>query len=249
MKLTRLDIISVGLGLSIVVLAYGYFHHFAPNSTEASYYQEYISKLQEESAKLPLANRRVKTAQKMVEDITSQWQQIVLKKTPPASVEKGGIQLTKNRWQLTVDARKFRDSLQEALNEQLKKGGVTVIQGPQIPFPPATASQIIETYFNYPATPFPVAIFDLGTIIIRGKLEQIAKHILEWNNFPNYMAVTEGLKLRGTSPNIIATYNLAIVAYIRGENVAPQVPEDVGLTRPLPATPPRPGTTRRGGSR
>lgn len=248
MTLRRLDIISIGIAVSAVVFVYAYFHIFMPNIIEANYYDEYASALKTEADKLPKANRRVKMAEETISELTARWQNIVLKKTPPQSAEQGGIELGTNRWQLTVDARKFRDNLQQAVNKQLKHGGVTVMQGPQIPFPPADAGQIVESYFNYPAIPFPVAIFDLGIVTVKGKLEQITQNILGWNNFPHYMAVTEGLKLKGTSPNIIATYNLTIVAYIRAKEVPPKVPEDTTLSRPLQT--PAPGARRtRGGTR
>ena len=41
----------------------------------------------------------------------------------------------------------------------------------------------------------------------------------------NYLATTDGLTISGTSPNLTATYNLVVVGYIRGSEVAPVVPE------------------------
>ena len=230
MKLSARDIYSISTSLAIILLAYAFFYHFLPNQTQAAYDREYIQQLQDQAYKLPLAKKRLKQTEKTIAEMAEKWQSIVLQKTPPQSVEKGGIDLSVNRWQLTADARKFRDSTQKALNLQLKKGDVLVIKGPQIPFPSTSASSIVEDYFNYPAIPFPVALFDLGQVVVQGTLNQIQRHMASWNEMPHYFAISDGLKLLGTSPKITAAYNLSLVAFIRGKQVAPQVPEESKLS-------------------
>ena len=42
---------------------------------------------------------------------------------------------------------------------------------------------------------------------------------------PNYLAVADGLQITGTTPTMTGRYNLSIVAYIRGDKIAPPVPE------------------------
>jgi hypothetical protein len=48
---------------------------------------------------------------------------------------------------------------------------------------------------------------------------------------PNYLAVADGLQLSGTTPTMTGTYNLTLVAYIRGTEVAPTVPESTGAVQ------------------
>ncbi len=235
MKLRLFDIYSVAASISVILLAYAFFYHFVPNQTKASYQKEYIQQLQDEAYKLPLAKKRLKQTEKTIEEMAAQWQSLVLQKTPPQSVKEGGIDLSVNRWQLTADVRKFRDRVQKNLNLQLKKGGVLVLKGPQIPFPSSSASTIIESYFNYPAIPFPVTIFDLGQVMVEGTLDQLSLHMKAWNDMSHFFAITDGLKFLGTSPKIIATYNLSLVGFIRGHHIAPQVPEDPNLAKTAPA--------------
>jgi hypothetical protein len=42
---------------------------------------------------------------------------------------------------------------------------------------------------------------------------------------PNYLAVADGLQITGTTPTMTGRYNLTVVAYIRGDKIAPPVPE------------------------
>lgn len=83
-------------------------------------------------------------------------------------------------------------------------------------------------YFNYPAMGHPVAVFNLGTITVRGTFSQISDNIRSWTNMPNYLAVADGLQITGTSPVMTGTYNLTVVAFVRGKKIAPAVPEGSG---------------------
>lgn len=44
---------------------------------------------------------------------------------------------------------------------------------------------------------------------------------------PNFLAVADGLQITGTSPVLTGTYNLTMVAFIRGDRVFPRVPDGV----------------------
>ena len=46
---------------------------------------------------------------------------------------------------------------------------------------------------------------------------------------PNYLAVADGLRLDGTSPNLTGTYNLTIVGFMRTKSLAPDVPEGAAV--------------------
>ncbi|MCW5937829.1 MAG: hypothetical protein KIT11_11050 [Fimbriimonadaceae bacterium] len=227
MKLSPLTIII--LGLAVVIMAFGIgLSQYLPNMEEAQYQKEYAEKLLAEANKQKQANQKVEKAIKDVNDIAAEWQTVVANRTPPQDVQRGGINLAANRWQLTVDSLRFRDSMQRAVNRQVKAGGVTVVQGPTIPPPPDSASTVVETYYNYPAIRFPVVIFDLGQIVVRGTLNQIFENMRSWSNMPNYLAVADGLTVTGTSPELTGTYTVSIVGYIRGDRISPPVPETGG---------------------
>jgi hypothetical protein len=180
---------------------------------------------------MPQAKKRVALAEQMVREREAAWSAIVATRTLPATLGEGGINLNQNSWQLVIDARKYRNNAQRAVNAQLKKGGVTVVNGPAVPFPDETAPTILANYFNYPAVPFPVVIFDLGTVTVRGNYSQISSHIRSWSTIPNYLAVTDGLQIVGTSPQLTATYNLSVVGYIEVDALYPAVPEGGGAAQ------------------
>ncbi|MFZ4506304.1 MAG: hypothetical protein ACOYON_01235 [Fimbriimonas sp.] len=218
----------VGISLSIIVLTFFGFYHLMPNLQEKSYWDEQKRLLQDEADKQPQADRRVKTAQQLVDEKDKAWQQIVAARTPSANLATGGIDLSVNGFQLTVDARKFRNSIQKAVNNQVRQGGITVINGPSVPFPDDNASGILANYFNYPALRYPIVIFDFGTITVQGTYDQINNHVKSWAKMPRYLAVADGLRFEGTSPRLTGTYNLSVVGFLRGKEIFPAVPEGGG---------------------
>lgn len=228
MKLSALPIILIGLAVGVVVLSYAYFHHYAPNMTQKAYDDEVRALYEAEAAKMPAAKRRVEQANQMVSDTEDAWSSIVATSTLPNDLYAGGINVNQDTWHLVIDARKFRNNVQRALNKQLKRGGVEVINGPSVPMPTYDPGAILSSYFNYPSVvPFPVVIFNLGTVTVRGSYSEISAHIRSWSNMPNYLAVTDGLQLQGTE-QLTATYNLTLVGYIAAETVYPPVPEQGG---------------------
>ncbi len=228
MKLAPWTILLIGIAVFLVAITYGLFQHYIPNSTETRYYNEYAEALQVEADKMPAAKKRLDNAVKLVQQSGMEWQEVVERKTPPRNLRQGGIDLAVNRWQLTVDAPKFRDSIQRAVNAQLKRGGVEVLTGPTVPAFSTSAKDIVETGFNYPAIKFPVAIYDFGQIQVRGTLAQIFANYQAWASMPNYIAVVDGLAINGTSPKLVGTYNLTVVAYIRAPKPSGPVPEGGG---------------------
>jgi hypothetical protein len=102
------------------------------------------------------------------------------------------------------------------LNAQLKKGGVKVISGPEIPFPDESSTTLLASYFNFPPSKYPVVIWELGTVTVQGSYKQITANMRAWANFKGYLAVADGLALTGTSPNLTGTYNLVVVGFLRG---------------------------------
>lgn len=223
MKLSPLAIFMLGLMALVIGVSYGVFQKWIPNTTDAAVYNEWGQKLDAEGAKMGKAVERVEGAQQMVKEISDNWQVTVDRRTPPASVAAGGINMAANPYDLTVDSRTFRNNVQRAVNRQLKSGGVLVVSGPQIPFPTDDPDTIMSSYYNYPNVPYPVVIFDLGQVTVRGTFDQISQNIRSWSNMPNYLAVADGLAITGTSPNMTGTYNLSVVGFVRGKKVAPSI--------------------------
>ncbi|MCX7800868.1 MAG: hypothetical protein N2109_11060 [Fimbriimonadales bacterium] len=228
MKISPYVFIVIGVSLALVVLSFGVFHFYLPNMKNAQYQKELADKRQQIVDQAKRAERRVEDALKLREEKTSEWRRIVAARTPPASVAAGGIDISVNPWQLAIDARKFRNSVQEAVNRQVKRGGVKVISGPLVPFPEPHSTGLLASYFNFPAIPFPVVIFDLGTVTVQGTYEQITANVRAWRNMPGYLAVVDGLAFTGTSPILTGTYQLTLVGYIRGQQLFGNVNEAGG---------------------
>jgi hypothetical protein len=227
MKLSPLTIYIIGASLFLVIATYGFFQHWIPNKAEEEMYSQNLTLLEAEAAKMPQAQKRRDTAIAAVKLADAAWAVIASKRTPPSTLAAGGIDLTVNRWQLSVDTRKFRNNVQRQLNRQLRTGGVEVLAGPYVPGinenDPANA--ILSSYYNMPPFAFPVVIYDLGQVTVRGTYKQITENMRSWARMPNYLAVADGLVLSGTSPNLTGTYNLQMVGFIRSKKVSPPVPE------------------------
>jgi hypothetical protein len=222
------SIVMIALAISIIMLSYGYFQQYQPNREETDALKVYAGQLQAEANKRKQAEKRRSLAESMVLASAAQWGQIVAARTPPNNLRQGGINLAVNAWQLVIDARQYRNSVQRAVNKQLKVGGVKVINGPTVPAPSESPNAIVAQYFNYPAIPFPVVIFNLGQVTVQGTYRQIEANMMGWSHMPNYLAVADGLTFSGTSPVLTGTYNVEIVGYIRGDVVYPTVRESGG---------------------
>lgn len=224
-KITALTWIISGLCLGLSALAFGYFYFYKPNMTEKERFDEQKTQLEAVIADRPRAQKRVEEVAKKVVAANSEWQAVVDEKTPAVGLRNGGIDLSVNAWQLVVDAPKFRDSIQLAVNRQVKRGGVTVVTGPLVPQFSENATDILATNFNYPALSFPIAMYDLGTVTVKGTFEQIMDNFESWSEMPNYLAVPDALAFTGTSPNLTGTYVVTLVAYIQADTIGSPVPE------------------------
>lgn len=225
MKMGAAPALSIGIALALIFIGFG-LREYLPNMKDKGFHSAVADATEAEAAKLGLAQKRLEKAKQMVQDKANDWQEIVATRTPPTSLAAGGIDLNVNAWQLAVDSQKFRNSIQRAVNAQVKKGGVEVLNvGPRVPSPDINGSTVVANYYNYPAVPFPVVIFDFGTVTVRGTYEQISANVRSWSEMPNYLAVADGLSITGTAPVLTATYNLSMVGYVRGNKIFPQVPE------------------------
>ncbi|MBL8060287.1 MAG: hypothetical protein JNK63_06185 [Chthonomonas sp.] len=232
MKLSPLTIFFFAISISAVILCLGYFQHWAPKTAEAANFKALQEQLETIGAQLPKQKKNVDDATQLRNEAAAQWQSIVLRKTPPSSVEQGGINLGVNRFHLINDAVRFRNNIQMDVNRQLKVGGVRVLSGVRVPPFPDNSLTIIEEGFNYPRLGFPARVYDFGTIRVEGSMEQIRRNVESWSNMPNYLAVVDGLRIDGTPPKLIGSYNLSLVMYIRAKDIYPPVPEVPGAEAP-----------------
>lgn len=225
LKLNPWTYVIAGASLGLAALSVGYFMYFKPNMEEASNFDASKEEYDQEAAKMPRARKRVKDVTEKLIAVDSDWRALIATKTPAKSLPAGGIDLSVNRFQLTKDARTFRNSIQLAVNQQMRRGGIRVIRGPEVPVFSMNASDIVETSFNYIAFGFPAVVYDFGTVEVEGTWSQIRANVEAWSNMPNYFAVTDGLRITGTSPKLRGTYNVTLVGFIRADKIAPPVPE------------------------
>jgi hypothetical protein len=213
------------LSLSAIILSLGVFKYWLPNQEEAGYHITQANKLYEEGNKLKQAVKKKNLAVAAVKKAEADWLPIVATHTPSQNTADRGININVNQYQLLLDTKRFRNSIQTALNNQLKVGGVKVV-GPRVPgvTDDDEPNSVLASYYNYPSVPFPVVIHDLGQVTVTGTYEQIMKNVRAWDNFPHYLAVAHGLTLQGTAPTLTGTYNLSIVGYIRYDGVYGPVP-------------------------
>jgi len=227
MKLGRFAILMIGIMIFVSASAWGYFLYYMPNMKEVGMLNDNKTANDAEAAKMPQAKKRVEKAKQMIDVKAAAWQKYVETRTPGMSLKEHGVDLSVNPWQLAVDTPKFRNDIQRAVNEQVKKGGVKVLTSPLVQRldPNLPVNQILSTFYNYPALKFPVLVFDFGTITVQGTYKQIMDNVKAYTKMPHYLAVTDGLRLDGTSPLLTGTYNLSVVGFIRTKKIAPAVPE------------------------
>ena len=228
MKLSPITWIIFGICICIACLSFGYVT-WKPNHDETVLRDANKAAADIEASKEGSANKRVNATVKEIENKAADWQRLAAVKTPSNDLRTGGINVSVSGNQLIVDARQFRDSIQTAVNKQIRIGGVKLIgDGPYILDPGQSPSTILADFFNYPAIPFPVVIFDLGTINVSGTYEQITANVRAWSRMPNYLAVADGLRIDGTSPHMTGAYAVSIVGYVHGNKLFTTLPETPG---------------------
>lgn len=196
-----------------------------PNQEEATFNVTNANELYAEGFKISQAVKKKNAAIETIKAAEAGWVPYVANRTPLQSTVGGGINVNVHQYQLLLDTKRFRNSIQTAVNRQLLVGGVQVI-GPRVPgvTDQDEPNGVLAGYYNYPAIPFPVVIHDLGQVQVTGTYEQIMKNVRSWENFPRYLAVAHGLQLQGTAPRLTGTYNLSIVGYIRYDGMFGPVP-------------------------
>jgi hypothetical protein len=221
MKLSGWTIVIIGLCLGLSALSFALFQVYMPVEEAAKYNTAYKEALQTEADKLPKAEARVREAIKKVKEAAVDWNRYVANRTPPETLAAGGVNVFENPYQLVVDTPRYRDSAQRAFNLQIHRGGVRVVSAPEIPHPSDSEKDILVGYYNYPAFGFPVVLWELGNVTVQGTYAQIMQNVRSWATMPRYLAVTDGLRIDGTSPNLTASYNVTIVGFIRANQMFP----------------------------
>jgi hypothetical protein len=137
---------------------------------------------------------------------------------------------------LLLDTKRFRNNVQIMVNNQVKIGGVQVLECPRVPgvSDGDDPNGLLASYYNYPVLPFPVAIYDLGQVRVRGTYNQIMANVRSWAAMKRFHAVAHGLAISGTAPKLEATYNIQLVTYIQFDGTHPAMPVN-GVS--LPGTP------------
>ncbi|MEQ1934543.1 MAG: hypothetical protein ABL962_11825 [Fimbriimonadaceae bacterium] len=230
MKIGALPILSIGFAVGLIFWAFGYFHNWAPNLETAGKLKDAAVAYELEANRHDEAYKKYEQARAIVLEKSAEWQKYVARKTPSGDLGSGGINLGVSSWQLVNDVPKFTDSIQKAVNTQSRVGGVTVLQGLEVPSAGTDSKRILSDYFNYPALPYPVVMWNLGTIQVRGTYEQIKANAAAWKDMPNYLAMSDGLQITGVAPKLTGQYNVVLVGYIRGKTIFPAVLEGGGGT-------------------
>jgi hypothetical protein len=229
MKLSGWTIIVLGVCLGAMAFFYVFFDVYQPNEVAAGYMKAYKEQLETEAGKQKRADARVLKAMQKVTEAAHKWNFYVDKNTPPDSLAGGGVNLTENDYQLVVDSPKFRNSAQRAFNAQLRSGGVKIVSAPEIPAPTMNEKDILASYYNYPAlSKIPLVLWELGSVTVSGSYSRIMQNVRSWSNMPHYLAVVDGLRIDGTSPNLTATYNVTILGFIKAQKLYPNPPVNIG---------------------
>lgn len=222
MKLSAIVVLAFFIMVSAIILAVGY-SQYDPTMKEVASWVTYRDGLRDAQRQFPKAVTRELDAEKKAKQAVDDWNAIAATHTLPDSLDQGGIDLSMNELQLALVVPTFRNSVQKAVNDQVKVGGVKVVNGPVVPLPPSDPTKILLSYFNYPGLP-PVVIFDLGTITVQGTYQQITDNVEAWSNMPHYLAVSDGLRLQGTSPILTGTYSVSIVGFLQTDPKRPIYP-------------------------
>lgn len=213
-KLSPLTYVVTGVVLMLMIFFGFFFLKIRPELQEAQWYAEKSDELEViiSPASRQAAVDRVRNAKQRVQDAEVQWKQASSWRTPSA----GTLNLTPNRWQLVVNARRWHTKAENDLNRWVRRGGVTLVSPPRllVPYPTDQPNELIQYYFNYPALPFPVAIWDVGTVTVSGTWDQIMSNVRSWSLIPGYIASVRGLSITGTGNRLTGTYGLTVVVYV-----------------------------------
>ena len=227
------------LSFSAIILSVGLFRYWMPNQEDATNKVTQANAMYDEGGKLGQAVKKKNNAIVATHKAEEDWIPYVLSRTPDQNTADRGININVNGYKLAMDTKRFRNNVQRAVNAQCLKGGVKVISGPLVDLvnDGYAPNGILASYYNYPAIPFPVVIYDLGQVTVQGTYKQITDNVRAWSDMPHFLAVAHNLQITGTSPQLTGTYDVSMVGYIRYDGMFGPIP-DVGGS----------ATTTRGGT-
>ena len=222
----------MGISFSLIVLSVGLFRYWLPGNEDA---RMRVENYNAHVAEIKKRDQAIKKKEKAVADVMlaeKQWAPFAVAHTPLQDTTNTGININVNAYQLLLDTKRYRNSVQRALNKQILSGGVKVLSCPRIPgvSDDEAPNTILASYYNYPAVPFPVVIYDLGQVQVQGTYEQIVANVRAWKSMPRYLAVTHNLAITGTAPVLTATYDLSMVGFIRYDGIFAPVPDAGGAS-------------------
>lgn len=213
-RLSPLSYVVVGFVLMLMIFTGFYFLKIRPELAEVNMYADKSQELNGIISKpsQDKAVERVREAMSMVRDAEVQWKQVASWRTPSF----GTLNMTPNRWQLVVNTRRWHGKAEADLNRWARRGGVTVVSPARllVPYPTDQPNDLVQFYFNYPALPFPVAIWDIGTVTVQGTWDQIMQNVRSWSLIPGYIVSVRGLSVTGTGSRLTGTYALTAVVYV-----------------------------------
>ncbi|MEO7453602.1 MAG: hypothetical protein ABIV13_02430 [Fimbriimonadales bacterium] len=228
-RLSALTYVIVGVVLMAMIFGGFWFLKIRREKEEIGYYAK-------KSAELDVINsqdsqnravERVRNAMQQVRDAEVAWKQVTSWRTPAA----GTFNMTPNRWQLVVNTRRWHGRAEADLNRWVRRNGVTMTSPARllVPYPTDQPNDLVQFYFNYPALPFPVAIWDMGTITVQGTWDQIMQNVRSWSTIPGYIASVRGLSITGTGSRLQGTYGLTVVVYVNTPYVSGGPGENGGV--------------------
>ena len=218
------------ISLSLMILSFAYSHYYKPETAQAALNNDEAEKLGIEGAKLPKTKSKVDKAIAMVKVKAAIWNGYVATRTPPTSGP-DSVDLSVDPYTLATNTQIFRDNVQRLVNAQVGKGGVKIIADePEVPQPTDmnNVGGLLASYYNFPTRPFPIVIFNLGAVTVQGTYKQITDNVRAWKSMPHFLAVADGLRIDGTSPNLTGTYQVTVVGFIQGNKVFGTIPEVAG---------------------
>lgn len=231
MKFNSKQILGIGSLVLFNCVWATYWLFFVPKTKEKEALKLINEEMKSQCVREVQAKKRDSEVHKKIEQMEKEWAEIVSVYTPPKSPTVGGIDLCRNRWQITADIQNYAHQLQKRINHFMTQGGITLIRAAVVPPPPVSAIDIVEQYFNYPSITFPVAVLEMGEVCVKGSYSQLITHLKSWKNFKEAIPIIHQIKIAGTTPDTYGFYQLALVVYVRADKISPKVPEDADLAK------------------
>src|SRR5687768_10592183 len=134
-RLSALTFVIVGVVLMAMIFAGFWFLKINPEREEIHYYSDKSLELDAiiSQDSRNRAVERVRNALQEVRDAEVAWKQVTTWRTPAA----GTFNMTPNRWQLVVNARRWHGRVEADLNRWVRRNGVALVTPARllVPYP------------------------------------------------------------------------------------------------------------------